>query len=123
MAVTHSDAMKVVISTAVRDAIDAGTEGLLVFKTGGVTVATLTLATISSSSISGTGVYTFDTIASDTNAVGNASAVDNAEIQTSAGLMVLACSAGVSADISLSSATIGATDTVSISSLTYTPAP
>ena len=123
MAVTHSDAMKVVISTAVRDAIDAGTEGLLVFKTGGVTVATLTLATISSSSISGTGVYTFDTIASDTNAVGNASAVDNAEIQTSAGLMVLACSAGVSADISLSSATIGATDTVSISALTYTPAP
>jgi hypothetical protein len=67
-------------------------------------------------------VLTFDAITSDTNATGNASAVGAATIQTSADTVCLHCAVAASgSDINMTGGlTVGAGDTVSCSSLTYT---
>ena len=130
MATTHITALRTTIATAVRDAIDGGAgAGKLVFRLSGTVaspgtaVATLTLSdpcgTVSS------GVLTFSAITSDTNATGNASAVANATLQTSADSVQLHCAVAASgSDINLSGGlTVGAGDTVSCSSLTYTAMP
>lgn len=127
MAVTHSATMRNTIATAVKDAIDGGAgAGKLVFRLSGsvgspgTAVATLTLSdpcgTVSGETL------TFSTITSDTNATGNASAVAAATLQTSADTVVLHCAVAASAsDINMSGGlTVGAGDTVSCSSLTYT---
>lgn len=127
MAVTHSTSLRTTLATAVRDAIDGGpSAGKLVFRLSGTVsspgtaVATLTLSdpcgTVSN------GVLTFSSITSDTNATGNASAVATATLQTSADTVCVHCAVAASgSDIDLSGGlTIGAGDTVSCSSLTYT---
>lgn len=126
MAVTHITALRTTLATAVRDGIDGGAgAGKLVFRlTGsvgspGTAVATLTL-TDPCGSVSGA-VLTFSPITSDTNATGNASAVAAATLQTSADSVQLHCAvAASSSDINMSGGlTVGAGDTVSCSSLTY----
>lgn len=127
MATTHITALRTTIATAVRDAIDGGAgAGKLVFRLSGTVsspgtaVATLTLSdpcgTVSS------GVLTFSSITSDTNATGNASPVAAATLQTSADSVQLHCAVAASgSDINMTGGlTIGAGDTVSCSSLTYT---
>jgi hypothetical protein len=67
-------------------------------------------------------VLTFSAITSDTNATGNGSAVAAATLQTSADTVCVHCAvAAASSDINMSGGlTVGAGDTVSCSSLTYT---
>lgn len=126
MATTHITALRTTLATAVRDAIDGGAgAGKLVFRlTGtvsapGTAVATLTL-TDPCGSVT-TGVLTFSAIADDTNATGDASPVAAATLQTSADSVQVHCAVAASAsDINMSGGlTIGAGDTVSCSSLTY----
>lgn len=127
MAVTHSTAVRTSLATAVKDAIDAGSgAGKLVFRLSGTVgspgtaVATLTL-TDPCGSVSN-GVLTFSSITSDTNATGNASPVATATLQTSADTVCVHCAVAASgSDINMTGGlTIGAGDTVSCSSLTYT---
>lgn len=122
MAVTHPTAVRNAIADLVVDRIDAGAgAGTLEFQTAGsVEVATLTFSDPAFGAASG-GTATASAITSDTSATGNASAVTKAVIKDSTGTEVLTCAVGTSgSDINLSSTTIGAGDTVSLSSLTYT---
>jgi hypothetical protein len=118
LAITHSPSARTSLANAILDDIDVGTAGLLEFQTSGsVEVATLTL-TDPAGSVSGA-VLTFSAITSDTNATGGV--VSKFELQTSAGAAVVLGNVLTSGgDINLSSLTVGATDTVSMSSLTYT---
>lgn len=105
---------------AIVDLIDAGAgAGTLVFETGAdVEVATLTF---SDPSFGGAvaGVATANAITSDTNATGGTIAQASAYDSNSNKIMEF--TVGTSgADINLSSLTIGAGDTVSVSSLTIT---
>jgi hypothetical protein len=127
MAVTHSAALRNTLATAVLTAIDAGgAAAKLVFRlTGtvgspGTAVATLTM-TDPAGSVTGA-VLTFSAIASDTNATGNASPVAAATLQTSADTVCVHCAVAASgSDINMTGGlTVGAGDTVSCSSLTYT---
>lgn len=90
----------------------------------GTAVATLAMANPAFGAAS-SGVITADTITSDTNATGNASPVANATLETGGGTVVVHCAVAASAsDINLTGGlTIGAGDTVSCSSLTYTAMP
>jgi hypothetical protein len=123
MAVTHATATRTSIATAVLNAIDAGSNAKLVFRTSG-TVGTpgTAVATLTCSDPSGTvsnGVLTFSAITSDTNAAGGT--VATATLQTSADVVCVHCAVSTSgSDINLSSLAVGAGDTVSVSSLTYT---
>lgn len=126
MAVTHITALRTTLATAVRDAIDGGAgAGKLVFRLSGTVSAPGTaVATLTLSDPCGTvsnGVLTFSAITSDTNATGNASAVAAATLQTSADSVQLHCAVAASgSDINMTGGlTIGAGDTVSCSSLTY----
>jgi hypothetical protein len=125
MALTHSTAAR----DAANDAVTAllGSTAKLKFRVGGTlgspgtAAATLSFsATAFAASSSGTA--TANAITSDTNATGNASAVSKASLETGAGTIVIYCDVAASAsDINLSNGlTIGAGDTVSCSSLTYT---
>lgn len=119
MAITHASGLRTTIATAVRDAIDAGAgAGYLEFQTSGdVEVATLTLSD-PCGTVSGP-TLTFSAITSDTSATGGT--VAKFQIYTSAAAQVLAGAVGTSgSDINLSSLTVAANDTVSISSLSYT---
>ena len=127
MSTTHSATLRNTLATAVKDAIDGGAgAGKLVFRlTGsvgspGTAVATLTLSDPCGSVTAE--VLTFDTITSDTNATGNASAVAAATLQTSADTVCLHCAVAASgSDINMTGGlTVGAGDTVSCSLLTYT---
>lgn len=127
MAVTHITALRTTLATAVRDAIDGGAgAGKLVFRlTGTVSSPGTAVATLTLSDPCGTvsnGVLTFSAITSDTNATGNASAVAAATLQTSADSVQVHCAvAASSSDINMTGGlTVGAGDTVSCSSLTYT---
>lgn len=122
MAVTHSAATRNAIADAVLAEIDLDVgAGTLEFQTSGaVEVATLTL-TDPAGSVSGA-VLTFSAITDDTNATGGT--VDRFEIKSNAGgVRVLGSVLTSGGDINLSSLSVGAGDTVSISSLTYTAAP
>jgi hypothetical protein len=127
MAVTHITALRTTLATAVRDAIDGGASpGKLVFRlTGSVGSPGTAVATLTLSDPCGTvtnGVLTFSAITSDTNATGNASAVAAATLQTSADSVQVHCAVAASgSDINMTGGlTVGAGDTVSCSSLTYT---
>jgi hypothetical protein len=107
---------------AIVDLIDAGGAGTLVFETAGdVAVATITLsATAFGAAASGVATLA-GTPLSDTNATGNASPVAQASFFSGAATKILECSVAVSgSDINLSSLTVGAGDTVTLSSLTLT---
>lgn len=124
--------MAVTISTAAHnaatDAVTAliGTSGNLKFRlTGtigapGTAVATCPLSATAFGAAS-SGVATANAITSDTNATGNASPVATATLETSAGTVVIHCAVAASAsDINMSGGlTVGAGDTVAVSSLTY----
>jgi hypothetical protein len=104
-----------------------GAGSKLVFRVGGTlgspgtAAATLTFATPAFGA-SSSGTATAGTIAADTNAAGNASPVSKASLQTSGDTIHLYVDVAASgSDINMSNGlTIGAGDTVSCSSLTYT---
>jgi hypothetical protein len=129
MAVTHSTAARDAATDAVVDLVDGGVgAGKLVFRISpssvgspGTAAATLTMSDPAFGA-SSSGTATASAITSDTNAAGNGSAVAYATLQTSADTIVIHCQVAASAsDINMSGGlTIGAGDTVSCSSLTYT---
>lgn len=126
MAVTHSTAAR----NAAGDAVVAliGASGRLKFRISPSTVASpgaaaanLALsATAFGAAASGTN--TANAITSDTAAAGNASPVAFASLETSVGTVVIHCAVAASgSDINMTNGlTVGAGDTVSCSSLTYT---
>jgi len=121
MAVTHSTASKDLATNAVVDQLDgAGSKLCFRISAAGAIAATLTCATPAFGA-SSAGVATAGAIASDTNAAGNASAVSHATLQTSADVVAITCQVAASgSDINMTGGlTIGAGDTVSTSSLTY----
>ena len=116
MAVTHETTYRNGIADYIVDLLDGGT--IEIRTSGDVEVATLTFGTPAFGAASG-GVATANAITDDTNATGGTAA--KAVLKTSGAAVVVNCSVGTSgADINLSSVSIGAGDTVSISSLTYT---
>jgi len=125
MAVTHSTGARNAATDAVTGQI--GASGKLKFRLSGTisspgtAVATLNLSATAFGAASG-GTATANAITSDTNATGNASPVANASLETSGGTLVIHCAVAASAsDINMSNGlTVGAGDTVSCSSLTYT---
>ena len=119
MAVTHSASVRNSLAQVILDAIDVDVgAGTLEFQTSGaVEVATLTFSdpagTITAE------VLTFSAITSDTSATGGTT--DRFVVQDNTGDDVFLGSVATSGgDINLSSLAIGAGDTVSVSSLTYT---
>jgi hypothetical protein len=128
MAVTHPTAFR----DTVADLVDStlGTTAKLKFRlTGtagspGTAVATLSFGNPAFGA-SSSGTITANAITSDTNATGNASAVATATLETGGGTVVVHCAVGSSgSDINMSGGlTVGAGDTVSCSSLTYTAMP
>jgi hypothetical protein len=128
MAVTHPTTFR----NTVADLVDStlSTTAKLVFRLSGTAnapgtaVATLAFGNPAFGAAS-SGVITANAITSDTNATGNASAVANATLETGGGTVVVHCAVAASAsDINLTGGlTIGAGDTVSCSSLTYTAMP
>jgi hypothetical protein len=107
---------------AVVDLVDAGAtagNGTLVFQTAtDAAVATLTFSATAFGAATG-GVATAASITSDTNATGGTAA--QASIFDSDSTKILEATVGTTgAEINLSSTTIGAGDTVSVSSLTVT---
>ncbi len=121
MTVTHDPVTRNNLADVVLADIDVGSNGLLEFQTSGsAEVATLTLSD-PAGSVSGA-VLTFSAITDDTSATGGV--VDRFELQTSAAATVVLGNVQTSGgDINLSSLTVGAGDTVSMSALTYTAAP
>jgi hypothetical protein len=130
MAVTHTTTVRNGIADHVVDQLDAGGPGKLKFRlTGtagspGTAAATLTLSATAFGAASG-GTATAAAITSDTNATGNASAVATATLEKADGTVIVHCAVAASgSDINLTGGlTIGAGDTVSCSSLTYSAPP
>jgi hypothetical protein len=126
MAVTLTNAAASEAADAVVDLLDAGssntTPHLLINITANAsTVATLEFTGGTAFGAASNGVATAGTITDDTNAAGGTAAAFQMVDQDGTVVMdgsVTATSGG--GDIELSSVAIGATDTVSISSLTYT---
>lgn len=128
MAVTHPVAFR----NTVADLVDStlSTTAKLVFRLSGTAAAPGTaVATLSMSNpafgAASSGVITASAITSDTNATGNASPVATATLETGAGTVIVHCAVAASgSDINLTGGlTIGAGDTVSCSSLSYTAMP
>jgi hypothetical protein len=125
MAVTHPVAFR----NTVADLVDStlSTTAKLVFRlTGtaaspGTAVATLSFGNPAFGAAA-SGVITANAITSETNATGNASAVATATLETGGGTVVVHCAVAASgSDINMTGGlTVGAGDTVSCSSLTYT---
>jgi len=130
MAVTHTTAVRTATADFIVDQIDPGGPGKLKFRlTGsagspGTAAATLTFAATAFGAASG-GTATAAAITSDTNATGNASPVATATLETAGGTVIVHCEvAAAASDINLTGGlTIGAGDTVSCSSLTYSAMP
>ena len=124
MAVTHATSLRNTLADAVDTALGA-TANLRFRLSGtigspGTVVATLPMSATPFGAAS-SGTITANAITSDTNATGNASAVATATLQTSGGTVVVHCAVAASgSDINMTGGlTIGAGDTVSCSSLTY----
>jgi hypothetical protein len=126
--VTHPTAFR----DTVADLVDStlSTTAKLVFRlTGtagspGTAVATLSMSNPAFGA-SSSGTITASAITSDTNATGNASPVATATLETGGGTVVVHCAVAASgSDINMTGGlTVGAGDTVSCSSLTYTAMP
>jgi hypothetical protein len=124
MAVTHPLAVRQGIANFVVDQLDEGTPpGVLEMQTSGdVEVATLTFANPAFGAADGSGVATAGAIVSDTNATGGT--IAKARLKNNALTDKILCSVtatGGGGDIELSSVVVSAGQTVSLSSLTYTP--
>ena len=127
MATTHSTAARNAAADAVVDLVDGGStdaNGDLVIETSGdVEVATLALSNPAFGNAAA-GVATANAISDDTNATGGTAA--KYQIQDRDNALVFEGSVtatGGGGDIELSSVSIGAGDTVQMSSFTYTAAP
>jgi hypothetical protein len=125
MAITHGSTTRDAVCNAVVDRLDLGSgtsAGRLVFQTsGGTAVATLALSNPAFGNAS-SGVATANSITSDTNAAGGTTT--KFELRDRDAVAVILGAVGTSgSDINLSSVIIGAGDTVSVSSLTYTAMP
>jgi hypothetical protein len=130
MSTTHSTAAR----NAATDAVTAliGTSGNLKFRLSGsvsspgTAVSTLPLSATAFGA-SSAGTATANAITSDTNATGNASPVANATLETSGGTVVVHMdvfsSAGSDRIVMTGGLTVGAGDTVTCTSLTYTALP
>jgi hypothetical protein len=124
MALTHVTAIRNSLADLVVDAIDVGTtdaQGDLVIMTSGdVEVATINLSATSFGAASSGTATMADVPLSDTNATGGTAALfmfqdrDNNEVVRGS-----VTATGGGGDLQLSSTTIGATDTVTINSFTY----
>lgn len=118
MAITLETVARNAACDAVVDLLDGGT---LEFQTsGGVEVATLTFGTPAFGAAS-TGTATANAITGDSSATGGT--IAKAVLKTSGAAAVVTytvTATGGGGDIELSSVAIGAGDTVSVSSLTYT---
>lgn len=122
MALTHVTAVRNTLADAIDDAVNAGAgAGTLEFQTSGdVEVATLTFSDPAFGAAS-SGTITAGTITDDTNATGGT--VSKFRIFDSSSTEVLSgtvTATGGGGDIELSSVSVGAGDTVSLTSLTYT---
>lgn len=122
MATTHSTAIRTVLADAVVDAVDAGTadaNGDLQFTTSGdVEVALLQFANPAFGAAA-SGVATANAITSDTNATGGV--VAKGKLRNRDNTVIVQGAVGTSGtEFIISSTTIGASDTVECSSLTYT---
>lgn len=125
MAVTHPTAVRDGIANFVVDQLDEGTPpGNLVFRTSGDTeVATCPFSTTAFGA-SSSGTATAASITSDTSATGGT--IAKATLENAAGTAKINCSVtatGGGGDIELSSVSVSAGQTVSVSSLTYTACP
>jgi len=119
MAITHPTAIRNTLADAVVDAIDGGTgPGTLEFQTSGdVEVATLTFSATAFGAAS-SGTATANAITDDSSATGGI--IAKFVVKDGDGTVIFSGSVGTSGeDINLSSLSIAATDTVSVSSLTY----
>lgn len=124
MAVTHATTLRNTLADAVTTALGASPR--LVFRLSGTVgapgtaVATLIMSATPFGAAS-SGTITANSITSDTNATGNASPVATATLQTSGGTVLVHCAVAASgSDINMTGGlTVGAGDTVSCSSLTY----
>jgi hypothetical protein len=119
-AVTHPTTVRNALADLVVDRIDAGAgAGTLEIQTSGdAEIATLTFGDPAFGAAS-SGTATANAITSDTSATGGTAA--KARAYDSNDVEVFACAVGTSgSDINRSSLAIGAADTVSMSSLTYT---
>ena len=120
MAVTHPTTVRNTIADAVVDSIDTGGAGSLIFQTSGdVEVATLTFSATAFGAAS-SGTATANAITSDTSATGGTVAKFKIQNGSAADAGFAGAVSTSGSDINLSSLTVGAGDTVSISSLTYT---
>lgn len=117
--VTHPTGVRNTLADTVVDLIDVSGPGALEIQAaGGAEVATLAFGNPAFGAATG-GTATANPISNDTNATGGTAA--QFEANDGADAQVFLGSVGTSGeDINLSSVTIGAGDTVSISSLTYT---
>ena len=118
----HATAIRNTIADAVVDAIDAGAgSGTLELQTsGGAEVATLTFSSTAFGAAS-SGTATAAAITDDTDATGGV--ISQFQIKDSNGSLVISGSvseSGGGGDIIITSTSIGAGDSVSASSLTYT---
>jgi hypothetical protein len=125
MALVHTTAIRNGVADYVVDAIDVGGTGYLEFQEADDSeAATVTFQAVAfddagAAGGNAAGVATADTIISDTNAAGGT--VDRFRIYSGAAVEILQGTVLTSGgDINLSSLVVGATDTVSMSSLTYT---
>jgi dTDP-4-amino-4,6-dideoxygalactose transaminase len=120
MAVTHPAAVRTILADAVVDSIDTGGAGSLIVQTSGdVEVATLTFSATAFGAASGP-TATAAAITSDTNATGGTVAKFKIQNGAAADAGFAGAVSTSGSDINLSSLAVGAGDTVSISSLTYT---
>lgn len=125
MAVTHPTAVRNTVADLIVDSLDPS--GNLIFRTTGTAdapgteVATCPLSATAFGAAS-SGTATAAAITSDTSATGGT--VATATLETSGAVVKVHCGVAVSgSDIDLSSLSIGAGDTVSVSSLTYSAMP
>ena len=122
MSVTHPAAVRTIIADAVVDSIDVGGAGTLIFNTSGdVEVVTLAFGATAFGAASGP-TATANAITEDSNATGGTVAkfaMANGSA-AAAGFAGSVTATGGGGDITLTSLTIGASDTVQVSSLTYT---
>jgi len=124
LALTHSTAIRNTLADAVVDAIDAGTTDangdLVIMTTGlGTEVATLGFAATAFGAAS-SGTATAAAITSDSSATGGTAATF--KVQNKDNTLIFSgtvTATGGGGDIELSSVSIGAGDTVSVTSFTY----
>ena len=120
MALTHATAVRNTLADAINTAVNAGAGAgkLVIMTSADVEVATLTMSDPAFGAAT-SGSITANAIADDTNATGGTAALF--KVTDSTGAEVYRGTVGTSgADLNLSSLSIAAGDTVSVTSLVYT---